>query len=178
MKKLILPLLFIIIISAAGFTYSDNTVTRSSITFAVKNMGITCNGSFGGLKADVHFNGADLNNSAIEASVDAATINTDNSSRDEHLKTEDFFDIARYPKITLKSVSFKHRSGSNYTGTFNLTLKNKTKQVEIPFTFTEKGNTQTFKGSFKLNRLDYGVGESSIVLSDDVTVSIDVEVGK
>ncbi len=175
MKKTILPLLFIIVISA-GFTYPDNTVTRSSITFAVKNMGITCNGTFGGLQADVHFNTADLNNSTIEASVDAATLNTDNSSRDEHLKTEDFFDVTRYPKISMKSVSFRHRSGSNYTGTFNLTLKNKTKQVEIPFTFAEKGNTQSFKGSFKLNRLDYGVGEGSIVLSDDVTVNIDVEV--
>lgn len=175
MKKKLLPVL-LILFSATAFRYVNSTVTRSAITFKTRNMGIGVSGTIGGLQANVHFNQADLATSTIEASVDAATINTDNSSRDEHLHGEDFFDVAHYPKITLKSVSIRHRSGNNYTGQFNLTIKAKTKPVEIPFTCTQTGAVTTFKGSFKLNRLDYGVGTSSLVLSDEVTINIDAEV--
>ncbi|MDO3643276.1 YceI family protein [Mucilaginibacter sp. L3T2-6] len=175
MKKFLLPI-FLIIISSTAFRYLNSTVTRSAITFKTKNLGIGVSGTIGGLQANVHFNPADLATSTIEASVDAATINTDNSSRDEHLHGEDFFDVSHYPKITLKSVSIRRRGGNNYTGQFNLTIKNRTRLVEIPFTASQAGTTTTFKGSFKLNRLDYGVGSSSLVLSDEVTVNIDAEV--
>jgi polyisoprenoid-binding protein YceI len=175
MKKNLLPILLIIIITSA-FTSVNSTVTRSAITFKTKNMGIGVEGTVGGLQADVHFNPADPASSTIEASVDASSINTGNSGRDEHLHDEDFFDAARYPRITLKSISFKHRSGDSYTGRFNLTIKGKTKEVEIPFTFSQTSAASIFKGSFKINRLDYGVGSSSLVLADEVTVNIDAGV--
>src|ERR1700761_2015679 len=172
MKKLFA--LLIIATIASSFTLFKNTIIRSAITFQIKNMGIGTGGSLGGLQADIQFKPADLATSSIEATVDVNTINTDNSSRDEHLKSDDFFDVAHHPKITLKSVSFKHKSSSNYTGVFNLTIRAKTKQVEVPFTFTEKDNSQAFKGTFKINRLDYGVGGTSLVLSDEVIVNIDM----
>jgi polyisoprenoid-binding protein YceI len=177
MKKFIAPLL-IIMIACASFTLVKSMVTRSVIALKIKNMGIGVDGAISGLQADIQFSPTNLASSTIEASVDANTINTDNSSRDDHLKGEDFFDVAHYPKITIKSVSFKHKSGNNYTGQFNLTIKGKTKLIEIPFTYTEKGTTGVFKGSFKLNRLDFGVGDSSLILSNDVTVNIDAEAGK
>jgi polyisoprenoid-binding protein YceI len=174
MKKFI-TLFLILLIFSAGFSVKS-TVTRSAISFKAKNMGIGVDGVVGGLQANVQFDQSNLASASIEASVDANTINTDNSSRDDHLKGEDFFDVAHYPKITIKSVSFKHKSGNNYTGQFNLTIKGKTKLLEIPFTITQKGNTLAFKSSFKLNRLDFGIDESSMVLSDDVAVNIDAEV--
>jgi polyisoprenoid-binding protein YceI len=177
MKKFILPLL-ITILAGSAFTPAQNTITRSAITFKIKNLGITIGGVIGGLQATAPFNPASLATSSIEASVDVNTINTDNSTRDEHLKSDEFFDVAHYPKILLKSVSLKHKSGNNYTGQFNLTMKGKTKLVEIPFTYTDKGSTIEFSGSFKLNRLDYGIGSSSMIMSDDVIVSIDAEAGK
>ena len=177
MKKFLLPILLIVITTTA-FTYINSSITRSAITFKTRNMGIGVDGAISGLQADVRFNPADLATSVIDASVDANSINTDNSSRDEHLRGEDYFDATHYPKITLKSVSFKHKSGNNYTGQFNLTIKGKSKLVDIPFTSTQSGNNTTFKGSFKLNRLDYGVGSSSLVLADEVTVNIDAGVEK
>jgi polyisoprenoid-binding protein YceI len=154
---------------------AQEVITRSAITFEIKNMGITTGGSISGLLTKVHFTPENLNASTLEASVDVNTINTDNSSRDEHLRSEDFFDVARYPKITLKSIAFKHKSGSNYMGFFTLTIKGKSKQIEMPFTFSDKDNVVEFKGKFKINRLDFGVGSESLVLSDDVTVNIDCE---
>ena len=141
-------------------------------------MGIGTGGTIGGLQANVKFNPADLPASTLEASVEVNTINTDNTMRDEHLRKEEFFDLAHYPKITIKSVSFKHKSGNNYSGVFDLTIKNKTKQVEIPFTYADKGSNVTFNGTFKLNRLDFNVGGSSLVMGNEVTITVDAEVGK
>ena len=174
-KRFLLPLLFIFIVNA-GFIPQKNAVTHSAITFQVKNLGINTTGTIGGLQANIHFNPANLSSGSIEASVETNTINTDNTGRDEHLKSDAYFDAARYPKITMKSVSFKHRTGSNYTGRFDLTIKGKEKTFEIPFSCVQKGNTMTFKGSFKLNRIDFGIGESSVILSNDVMVNIDAEV--
>jgi len=174
MKRLFVFILLIPVV-CSSVLHAQTAVVRSSITFEIKNLGITTSGTISGLSAKVHFNPASLGSSTLEATVDASTIDTDNSGRDEHLRSEDFFDVARYPKISLRSVAFRHRNGNNYTGTFTLTIKDKSKQVEIPFTFLDKGNTIEFKGTFKINRLDFGVGSTSLVLSDDVTINIDCE---
>ncbi|WP_295674073.1 YceI family protein [uncultured Mucilaginibacter sp.] len=160
--------------SQAG-SNAQTPVTRSAITFEIKNLGINTGGSISGLVTKVNFTPASLSASSIEASVDVNTINTDNSSRDEHLRSTDFFDVARFPKISLKSVAFKHKSGNNYVGTFILMIKDKSKQIEMPFTFLDKDNTIGFKGTFKINRLDFGVGSESMILSNDVNITIDCE---
>jgi polyisoprenoid-binding protein YceI len=177
MKKLFVAIVSIIIFTSA-FASAQTAINHATIVFKIKNVGIYTTGTISGLQADVHINPSDLKSSTLTAVVDVNTLNTDNSSRDEHLKSEDFFDPAKYPKITLKSISFKHRSGNNYIGEFNLTIKDKTKQVEIPFTYTDKGTSVEFNGTFKINRLDYGVGESSMILSDEVIISIDAEAVK
>jgi len=177
MKKLLFPLFAFIIISTF-FAHAQNSVSRSAITFKIKNLGIYTDGTIGGLQADIRFNPADLSSSTIKASVDVNTLNSGNDSRDEHIKSADFFDAAHYPAITLKSVSIRHKSGNNYSGQFDLTIKDKTKLIEIPFSCVDKGNTLAFNGTFKLNRGDYGIGGSSMILADEVIVAVDVEVGK
>jgi polyisoprenoid-binding protein YceI len=178
MKK-ISAIFLLAIFSGFAFTYiTKQNITKSAITFKIKNLGINVGGSFSGLKADINFDPTHLDSSTIEASVQSNTINTDNDSRDKHLKSDDYFDVDKYPEIKMKSVSIKHNNGSNYTGTFNLTIKDKTNQVQIPFTYSENGNTANFKGSFKIKRSDYGVGGKSMVMSDDVTISIDVSTSK
>jgi len=172
--KQTLFLLLIIITVAAGFTPGKSAVTQSAVTFQAKNLGVNIPGTLAGLQANIQFNPANLAASSVEATVDVNTINTDNSSRDDHLKSQDFFDVAHYPKITMRSVSFIHKSGNNYTGEFTLTIKNKSKLIQVPFSYTEKNNVMEFKGAFKINRVDFGVGESSMILSDDVTVNITV----
>jgi polyisoprenoid-binding protein YceI len=177
-KRLIIKagLLTVIILACClSALLAQSVVTRSAITFEIKNLGISTGGSISGLLADVHFTPANLNSSTLEASVDVNTINTDNSSRDEHLRSEDFFDVLHYPKIALKSIAFKHKGGNNYIGTFTLTIKGKSKQIEIPFTYLDKENAFEFKGAFKINRVDFGVGSKSMILADEVTVNIDCE---
>lgn len=163
---------------AVGFAQAPATVTKSSVKFQIKNLGINTGGVLGGVKASILFNPAQLATSSIEATAETATINTDNDQRDEHLRSTDYFDVQRYAHITMRSVSFIHKSGTNYIGKFNVTIKDKTKQLDVPFTYTENGDTAVITGVVKLNRLDFGVGGSSLVLGNDVTVTITVETNK
>jgi polyisoprenoid-binding protein YceI len=174
MKKL-LSTTAIIIFICATFCNAQNTVSHSAISFRVKNLGVYTEGTIGGLQATIHFNAADMASATIDASVDANTLNTDNSLRDEHIKSDEFFDVAHFPKILLKSVSIKHNGGNKYTGRFNLTIKNKTKAIDIPFTCSGKGDLMTFKGGFTINRRDYALGDNSLTLSDEVIISIEAE---
>lgn len=176
MKKLtplIIATLFLLNIAVA-----QTRVTRSKISFQIKNLGINTNGVIGTMQANIQFDPATLNTSTIEATADVKSINTDNDTRDDHLRSDEFFDVARFPKITMRSVSFRKKSGNNYIGQFNVTIKDKTKAFDVPFTYVANGNSGSFKGTFKLNRLDFGVGESSLVLSNDVTVTIEADTTK
>lgn len=176
--KNVFTLTIALLFTLTVFSQDKSAIVRSSIRFKIKNLGINTGGTLGGLAADIQFKANDLAASSINATVDVNTINTDNESRDEHLKSADYFDVARFPKISLKSTLFKHKSADNYIGAFNLEIKGKAKLIEIPFTYVESGNTGLFKGSFKINRLDFGVGGSSLILSDEVQVEIEVEKSK
>ncbi len=171
-------IIILLTLSLAGFAQVKQTVTKSSVTFQIKNLGLNTTGSFGSLKADIQFDPANPGTSSIIASIDVNSINTDNDTRDEHLKSDSYFDAAKFPAINMKLISLKHKSGNNYSGLFNLTIKDKTNVVEVPFTYIETGNSGEFKGGFKIKRTDYDVGGSSMIMSNDVTLTIDVVTGK
>jgi polyisoprenoid-binding protein YceI len=176
MKKCLVVLL--LFITSYSFSQSKYTVAKSTITFKIKNLGVNTGGNISGFKGDIQFDPAHLDASLIEASVETNTINTGNDTRDEHLRSDSYFDAVKYPKITIKSVSLKHKSGDSYTGTFSLTIKDKTNTVEIPFTYTETGNTASFKGTLEIKRSDYGLGGKSMIMSNEVNITIDVEAAK
>ncbi|QJD95352.1 YceI family protein [Mucilaginibacter robiniae] len=177
MKKLFFAAITLLI-SLGTLAQNKQAVTKSSITYEIKNMGINTSGKFNGLEANINFDKANLPASSIEATVDVNTLDSDNSMRDNHLKAEDYFDVAHYPKITMKSTSFKYKGGNNYVGLFNVTIKSKTKAVEVPFTYIETANMGLFKGSFKINRADFGIGGKSMVLANEATIVLNVDVSK
>lgn len=147
--------------------------TGSTVTFVIKNAGLKVDGKLEGLQTTIKFDSPNLTTSSIEASVETTTVNTDNKTRDGHLRKEEYFDVAKFPKMSLKSVSFS-KDGNNYKGKFKLTIKGVTKEIEIPFSYIENGNSATFKGSFTINRLDYKVGGNSWVMADNVIISLNI----
>ena len=151
-----------------------------AVKFKIKNMGLWVNGSLKGLDADIRFDADALASSSVQASVDVKTIDTGNEKRDKHLRTDDYFDVEKYPKITMKSVNFTavKDKKDTYLGQFDLTVKGTTKRVAVPFTFTKSGDTAVFKGSFTINRLDFKVGSSSWILSDNAVLNILVNAEK
>jgi polyisoprenoid-binding protein YceI len=153
-------------------------VRGSSIKFKIKNAGFTVDGTFGSLSAKINFDESKSYGNAIEASVDVETINTDNKSRDGHLKKAEYFDAGKYPKIILRSTVIVKEKDGNYKGYFKLSLKNNTKDIVIPFTFMIKDGKTLLKGSFTINRLDFGVGTSSMILSNTANLFIELNLIK
>ena len=147
----------------------------SDVKFSIKNFGFTVTGNFKGLKGKFSFNPANLPASSMNASVDATTINTGNNSRDNHLKKEEYLNVEKYPLISFVSDKV---TNSTKAGTLNMegriTIKGVTKVISFPFTAVAKGDDYLFEGEFKLNRRDFGVGGSSFVMSDNLTVSLAV----
>ena len=144
--------------------------SNNSVTFTIKNFGINSIGEFKGLKGTINWEPENPAASYFNVSVDAATINTDINSRDNHLRSEEYFNVAKYPTINFVSTAV---SPGNVTG--NLTIKGVTKQISVPFTITPSGSTYIFEGSFTINRRDFGVGGNSMVLSDDAKVHLKVQ---
>jgi polyisoprenoid-binding protein YceI len=178
MKRLAILILPLLILATAA-SAQKVAIIKTAIKFQLKNLGVNTGGSINGLQANMVFNPEKLDESTIEATLDANSINTDNDLRDSHLRGEEYFNVAKYPTITMKSVSLKRKSGDKYTGQFNLTIKGKTKTFEMPFTYTtDPSNTATFKGGLKINRQDFGIGGKSLVMGNDVAVAIEVQVAK
>ena len=177
MKKFFTVVAALLVVATIAFAQKQ-TVTKALVGYQIKNMGINTSGRFKTVSADIVFDKANLAASSIEASVDVNSIDSDSEGRDKHLKAEDFFNVATYPKMLMKSVSFKPKGGNKYSGVFNLTIKGKTKAVEVPFTYTDSNNMGLFKGSFKINRKDFGVGGNSMVLADETTIDFAVETSK
>jgi polyisoprenoid-binding protein YceI len=171
---LVIPLLILVSLTSA----QKVNIVKSTIKFQLKNLGVSTGGSINGLTANTDFSPDKVEAGTIEAILDVKSINTDNDLRDSHLRSDEFFDVAKYPTITMKSISLKHKSGDKYTGQFNLTIKGITKTFEVPFTYTANGTGATFKAGLKLNRLDFNIGGKSLVMSNDVSVSIEVQVAK
>ncbi len=158
---------------------SDNStwkVKSSAITFKIKNAGLTVEGSFSNLEAEIKFDQLKPEEGIIKASVDTKSINTRNDMRDGHLKKPEYFDAEKFPKITLQSTKIARTGPITYNGTFNLTMKGVTKEIIIPFTFMKIPEKTEFKGSFTINRRDFGVGGNSISMADSLTVTIVVDV--
>lgn len=125
----------------------------------------------------------DFTDATVQFMGDVASINTDDEKRDGHLKSADFFDAEKFPKITFVSSSMKKGTGNTYVVTGDLTIKGVSKKVTLNASFNGVvadpwKNTKagfTLKGMIK--RSDFGVGAStpSAVVSDDVALDIKVE---
>lgn len=157
------------------FGQENLAIKSSTITFKIKNFGSYVDGFFKGFEGKIYFSPQNLSQSSIEASIKAETINTSNKSRDNHLRKSDYFDVAQYPKITMQSKRFANSQSGDFIGYFDLRIKDKTQEIKLPFSYKTNGNVSTFKGSFTINRRDFGVGGNSMVLGDMVIVDIEIE---
>jgi len=141
-----------------------------AVTFVIKNFGINTKGSLSGLKGTLKWDAANPAASQISATVDVKTISTNIESRDNHLKEDSYFDVAKYPTISFNSTAV---SANSITG--NLTIKGTTKSITFPISVTPSGKGYLFHGEFTINRRDFGVGGGSMVLGEDVKVTLNVQ---
>lgn len=168
---------------AAAETWNVDT-SHSVLTFKVRHMLANAGGEFKEWSGTV-VAGDDLTKGSVEISIDAASIDTDNADRDNHLRSADFFDVEKYPTIDFKSTKIE-KKGDEYVLHGDLTMRGVTQKVEIPFEFLGTatdpwGNLRAgFSGSTEINRKDYGIvwnkglDQGGFILGD--TVKIDLEI--
>ena len=172
LKKGLFIGLFLIFQSA--FAQLHPVTGESSVRFSLKNFAFRTGGTLGPPAGDIIFNPDDLPKSSFHVVIKTESINTDNNSRDEHLKEADYFDVKNYPQIRFVSSSVKSGSKKgSYEAVGTLTIKNISKEITLPFTAEKNANGWLFSGGFKMNRRDYGVGGSSTI-SNELTVEIKV----
>jgi len=172
--KHFIGVLLIQLIGIAAFSQQYKATDEgSSIKFKIKNFGFETGGSFTGLQGTISFDPEDVKKDSLILSVDANTINTDNNMRDGHLRKEEYFDVQNYPRIRFVSTSVTVDKNAHFTAIGQLTIKNTTKEISIPFIATPRDGGYIFTGEFKLNRRDFQVGGSSTI-SNSLTVYFSV----
>lgn len=164
----------LVTIISFGQTYTP-TDAGSKVHFVIKNFGINTGGSFDGLAGSITFDPANLSTASFNVTVDAKTVDTDIEARDNHLRKAEYFDVEKYPKISFKSTKITATNKDGYLYMFGvITIKNVSKEISFPFSQTSKDGGILFKGDFKLNRKEFGVGGSSFSLSDDVSIELSI----
>ncbi len=153
----------------------ETTKPASSVRFQIRNAGIIVKGSFSDIQPVIHFDPAYPEASSLAASVGAATIRTGIALRDAHLQNRGYFDTQHYPRIKMVAKRIQKQANTCYVGLFDLTIRAVTKPVEVPFCYVPVGTKGRLIGQFRVNRQDFGLGNTSLVLSDEVTILIDVE---
>lgn len=146
----------------------------AEIHFQIVNAGLTVDGALTGLTATGQFDPAHPEQASVRASVPVSTIQTGIGLRDKHLQKPDYFDAEKYPTITMQSVSFRKAGGEQYEGTFTLTMKGISHEVKLPFTVSP---AHEFQGQFRINRLDYNLGKSSLILANEVLIIVKTRLG-
>jgi polyisoprenoid-binding protein YceI len=145
----------------------------SSVTFKIKNAGLTVDGRFKEYGVALQFDPNNLASAYTECKIKTNSISTGINGRDNHLRKEEFFYVSKYTDINFKSTAIK-KQGAGYVIVGKLSIKDVTKDVLIPLVVSRVGALEVFEGKLTINRLDYHVGEDSWVMSDDVIITIKI----
>jgi polyisoprenoid-binding protein YceI len=157
--------------------------THSEILFKVKHLMITnVKGEFRGFSGEVQSTGDDFSNAAVNLTIDAASIFTNNEDRDTHLKSEDFFDVEKFKELKFAGTSFSKIDDDEYQLKGNLTIRDVTKEIalDVEFGGVNKDPWGNEKAGFsltgKFNRKDWGLNWNAALETGGVLVSEEVKI--
>jgi polyisoprenoid-binding protein YceI len=175
--------------ASAGTTTYQIDPRHSSAGFGVTHLMIsTVRGEFHGVTGTVIVDDSDISKSSVNVTIDATTVDTREPDRDKHLKSEAFFDVAKYPTITFQSTKVERNADGSLKVTGDLTIRGVTKSAVLSATLPKApikdpwGLQRTaVSASTKINRQAFGVAwnqkldSGGVVVGDDVNITLDVE---
>lgn len=165
--------------SPAAVTYGVD-LGHSNIMFKCKHLGVAYQwGRFDEFTGSFTLD-ADSSKSKVEITVDAASVNSKDEKRDQHLRSADFFDAKQFPEMTFVSTKVVAKEGDVFTITGDLTLHGVKKSITFDVTkvgeaATRMGDRAGFEGSFVIDRMDYGVSAYGEMLGHEVTMTFAIE---
>lgn len=189
MKRILLIVFSIILIGqtpAMAHEWKLDPV-HSGVLFDIKHIYSTVRGHFAEFTGEVYFDPDNLEKSRFDFAVQVNSINTHNGKRDNHLRSDDFFSASKYPVMTFKSSRVSHSGGNTYILEGKMTIKDVSKVMVLEFTywgqkenpFKKNQMVAGFDSRFKINRLDYHVGDGKFynmgVVGKDVDIFISLE---
>lgn len=172
-------------LSAAVEAYKIDS-THSTIQYSLRHLVSKFTGSFSTVAGTITVDRDNLEKSKVEATIDVGSVNTADEKRNTHLKSPDFFDVAKFPSMKFVSTSWKKTGEDTYDVTGNLTIKDVTKPVVLKtkvLGFGEgMGGTQVsgWEVTGAIKKSEFGLAGPAMlgkVLGDDVTINIAVEAG-
>ena len=176
--RALLTITLICILPWQGFSQKKLAIDPVPVNFVIRNAGLNVQGTIGALEGFLTIDDQSQNLNKIEVSADPNSIQTGIELRDKHLKKADYFNVKEYPKIFIVSTRIKNNGNNKYTGDFDITIKDIKKNISVPFSFSRVGNAYVLKAEFSINRLDFKLGEESIILSDQVKLKIDFKLNE
>jgi polyisoprenoid-binding protein YceI len=186
MKRLLLVLLAsAAVLSARAEVYTIDSV-HSSVGFSLRHLVSKFSSSFTKVSGTINYDAAAVEKSSVEATVDINSVATANEKRDNHVKSPDFFDAAKFPIATFKSKSWKKTGEDTFDVTGDLTIKDVTKEVVLKATLLGSGpgmggSTVTgWEATTSIKKSDFGLAGPAMlgkVLGDDVALTISIEAG-
>jgi polyisoprenoid-binding protein YceI len=165
---------------AAVETYKIDPV-HSSVGFSIRHFFTNVPGVFSKFSGTITVDRDHLENSSVTATIEVASVDTHTEKRDNHLRSPDFFDAAKFPTMTFKSTAWKQTGEGVFDVTGDLTIKDVTKPVVLKVKLLGFGPGMQgamlsgWDVSTTLNRNDFGITTFPKVLGDDVGIAIGVE---
>ena len=156
---------------------------HTAAQFSVRHLGIsTVRGAFTKVSGVVQYDPSNPTKTTIEATIDAASVDTRVEMRDNDLRSPNFFDVAKYPTLTFKSKNVEATGAGKLKVTGDLTIHGVTKEVVLEVegpsapASDQRGNIHMgASASTKINRKDFGVNGGAGMVGDDVPITIDLE---
>ena len=150
--------------------------SHSYVDFSIRHFLAKSKGSFQKIQGVIDFSDAP----SMNVTIDVESINTSNENRDSHLRSDEYFDTAKFPTMTFVSKSFNNTdNGMTITG--DLTIRDITKEIEFPLIYLGKQDTgrgypsAAFEGEITIKRTEFGVGKEGVSLGDEVTIEFSLE---
>jgi polyisoprenoid-binding protein YceI len=161
--------------------------SHSTIQFSIKHFFTPVSGRFEDYKTDIKFDPNDLQNSSIDVEIPVNSINTQNEKRDNHLRSEDFFNTNEWSNIKFTSNEIRKTGENKFVASGDLTIRDVTKKIDLPFTLLgvmdhpmmENTTVAGINASTSINRTDFGVGvgdwAATMVVGDEVVIDLNLE---
>ena len=150
--------------------------SHSYVDFSIRHFLAKSKGSFQKIQGVIDFS----DTPSMNVTIDVESINTSNENRDSHLRSDEYFDTAKFPTMTFVSKSFNN-TGNGMSVTGDLTIRDITKEIEFPLIYLGKQDTgrgypsAAFEGEITIKRTEFGVGKEGVSLGDEVTIEFSLE---
>jgi polyisoprenoid-binding protein YceI len=175
--KIIALLIFISFNHYATAQYK--IVKNVAVKFKIKNAGMGVDGKFSSVTATAFLDETNPSKSVFTGVIETNSATTGIKLRDKHIKEkEEFFDVAKYPTMSMKSVSVTLKSVGIYTVIWDLNMKGVTRRFSSEIKTVKQNENILVSTEFKINRNDWKVGGNSFTMGDMVTINLNTTLAK